>query len=82
MNDRGKTVYAYKRGFNVNDARYGVSYRNPGINGEEVEDIERYDSIDVAMKSRYAEGFAYTEALWLPMPDKDEYEKENIGNGL
>lgn len=82
MNDRGKTVYAYKRGFNVNDARYGVSYRNPGINGEEVEDIERYDSIDEAMKSRYAEGFAFTEALWLPMPDKDEYEKENIGNGL
>ena len=69
MNDKGRTVFAFKRGFKASDAWLGVSYTNPAPKGKTVQTIERYKTLEEAKDSRYIDGLSFADSMWLPLPD-------------
>ena len=69
MNDKGRTVFAFKRGFKASDAWLGVSYTNPAPKGKTVQTIERYKTLEEAKDSRYIDGLSFANSMWFPLPD-------------
>lgn len=59
-----ESVFAYVRGWKIDDYRLGVSRANPAITGEEVEDIESYNSLEEAKESKYYMGLELSALLY------------------
>ena len=57
-------VGSFTRGFKWEDRWFGVSYKNPSRTGEDVSTIERYNTLDEAIDSKYYEGLKQAERLY------------------
>lgn len=58
------SMFVYARGWKIDDYRLGVSRANPAITGEEVEDIESYNSLEAAKESKYYVGLEVSALLY------------------